>query len=811
MTDNKWKKGLAQFKNERSLRATAIVTAVTLAAGSGGVYLVGTGTQNSKNSGDVIQVSGQEKPQVEALSTRGRLALSDADLKNLSKDETVYVIAGADGSTQKIIVSDWIKNAMGSSQIEDLTELSHVQNVKGLETFEEKGEGLGVWDAGGNDIYYQGSIEKELPVDLKISYMLDGKEISPEDLAGKSGHVVIRFTYTNQQKQKVMVGEEERELYVPFAAITSMMLDNEKFRNVEVSRGRVINDGEHLMVVGYAMPGMQENLDVDKEDLDIPDYVEVTGDVSDFSLVTTMTVVSNSLFRDLDLDEVDSVDALSDSLDELEEAMGELMDGTGELYDGITELHDKTGDLTDGIQKLRDGSRELDNGAGSLKGGAQQLRDGAAELNQGLQTLKANNETLNAGAGQVFDTLLATANGQLKELEQLGITVPTLTRENYGEVLEELCGQLTTVKAGYEKQLQDLMAMVGGGAATIGLEEEPTEDATDVLTTVDGAVKSENNAGIQEEPEQASDETEASTESPESEAEAWENPGRATEPSENSVPVTGPVEEDASKQDISETQESKVEEEEPAVELVSEPEEEELAPESAPESEKAETNTEAGQEMAVLAGPVREFFVQEISGANPQVTGNTWKCVAASAGSADQLKQLQEAIKKLNEGIQKLEATIPQLQGLKNSLDSYHQFYQGLLTYTAGVASASDGSKQLAEGTQTLYEGTQDLADGTGELHSGTKELQEGSDKLTDGIDKLWDGGKELQDGVNKFNEEGIQKLVDTFEGDVEGLTDRLQAVQDLAKEYRSFAGISEDMEGSVKFIYKTDAIEAAE
>ena len=127
------------------------------------------------------------------------------------------------------------------------------------------------------------------------------------------------------------------------------------------------------------------------------------------------------------------------------------------------------------------------------------------------------------------------------------------------------------------------------------------------------------------------------------------------------------------------------------------------------------------------------------------------------------------------------------------------------------MASASDGSKQLAEGTQTLYEGTQDLADGTGELHSGTKELQEGSDKLTDGIDKLWDGGKELQDGVNKFNEEGIQKLVDTFEGDVQGLTDRLQAVQDLATEYRSFGGISEDMEGSVKFIYKTDAIEAAE
>ena len=844
--NNRWKMSIAKFRNEKSMRATAAVVAVTLVAGSAGMYWMGNHTEGSAGQGSAASAAVQEEAQVKVLSTGGRLGLGDADLRNLSKDETVYVIAGADGSTQKIIVSDWIKNAMGSSRIEDLTELSDVRNVKGLESFEEKGEGVGVWDAAGNDIYYQGSIEKELPVEMEISYTLDGKPVSPEELAGKSGHVVMRFTYTNKQKQNVMVGEEERELYVPFAAITSMMLDNEKFRNVEVSSGRVINDGDHLMVMGYAMPGMQENLDVEKEDLDIPDYVEVTGDVTDFSLVTTMTIVSNSLFNDMDLEDVVSLDELSDSMDDLDEAMGELMDGTGELYDGITELHDKTGELTDGIQKLRDGSRDLDDGAGSLKGGAQQLRDGAAELNQGLQTLKGNNEALTAGAGQVFDTLLATANGQLQELAQLGITVPALTRENYGTVLEGLCQQLTTVKAGYEKQLQELMAMVGGGAAPIDLEEKET--VKDLMKTPDAAVDIEGKpeagtaagaAGVSGadatgQPEagtagQPAEETTGAQEDPGTGTAVPENPGTEADTSGN--PETGTVTPQAPGTESGNTGNPQVgttAPENPEAGAVTadpkagsipaeqpgpaagEPEESagEEPAEAAPEMQK---EGEAGEELAALTMAGRDIFAREMCAEGPKVTGNTWQCVAASAGSAEQIKQLQEAIKKLQEGIQKLDATIPQLQSLKTSLDSYNQFYQGLLAYTAGVASASDGSKQLAEGTQTLYEGTQDLTDGTGELRSGTRELKEGSDKLVDGIGELWDGGRELRDGVNEFNEEGIQKLIDTFDGDVQGLADRLRAVQNLSREYRSFAGISDEMEGSVKFIYKTDAIEAEE
>ena len=129
------------------------------------------------------------------------------------------------------------------------------------------------------------------------------------------------------------------------------------------------------------------------------------------------------------------------------------------------------------------------------------------------------------------------------------------------------------------------------------------------------------------------------------------------------------------------------------------------------------------------------------------------------------------------------------------------------MAYTAGGASASSGSGQLTEGSQKLYDGTKELAEGTGKLKDGTHELRDGGDKLIHGIQQLWEGGQELADGVNKFNEEGIQKLVETFDDDVQGLADRLRAIQDVSRKYRSFAGISDDMEGSVKFVYKTEGI----
>ena len=293
----------------------------------------------------------------------------------LVKDETVYVLAGADGSVEKIIVSDWIKNAVGSSSITDKSELTNVENLKGDETYTMNGDTMRIWDAQGNDIYYQGNIEKELPVDLRVSYKLDGKAIAPADLAGKSGKVTIRFDYKNNQFQTVEIDGEQEKIYVPFAMITGMLLDNDIFTNVDVSNGKLINDGNRTVIAGIAFPGLQSNLNVDKEKFEIPDYVEITADVKDFEMTNTVTIATNEIFNRLNTDKLDSVDELTDSLSELTSAMDQLMNGSSQLYDGLCTLLEKSGTLISGINQLADGAIKLKEGAGALNAGANDLAD----------------------------------------------------------------------------------------------------------------------------------------------------------------------------------------------------------------------------------------------------------------------------------------------------------------------------------------------------------------------------------------------------------------------------------------------------
>jgi len=537
----------------------------TLAAGCAGVRAMASGSEETE-SVRPVQLSSTSSTQASQPS---------------AKDETVYVLTKADGSVEKVIVSDWLKNANGSAALADDAALDGVENVKGYESFTLDG-GTRVWDALGNDIYTQGTTEQALPVDLAVSYTLDGKTVTPEELAGKSGRVTIRFDYTNHEYQMMEVDGRQEKIYVPFAMLTGMALDNGIFRNVEVSNGKVYNDGDRTAVIGIAFPGLQENLDVDSEKLEIPDYVEVTADVTGFELGTTLTVAVSDLFGQLDTDKLNETDDLNESLDKLTDAMARLMDGSDQLYDGLNTLLEKTGELTDGVDKLAAG-------AGALSGGLGTLNTGLDTLDTGLSALNGNSAALNAGAKQVFDTLLASASQQLTAV---GVTLPAeLTAENYGKILDGVISAL---------------------------------------------------------PEAAS-------------------------------------------------------------------------------------------------------VVQ-----------------------------------------------------LKASLDSYNQFYQGLQSYTAGVA-------QAASGVDELKAGAAQLSGGAAELYGGVMNLKNSTPALVDGVRQLRDGSRELADGLDEFNRDGIQKLVDAVDSDLEGLVERLQATADVSRGYQSFSGVSGETEGQVKFIYRTAPVEIAE
>ena len=679
-----------------------------------------------------------------------------------SKDETVYVLAGADGTVQKIIVSDWIKNAMAADSLEDKTELSDIENIKGDESFTLGGDNSCVWDAQGNDIYYQGNIEKELPVQMSVCYTLDGQAIAPEALAGQSGHVTIRFDYQNIQYEEVLLDGKTEKIYVPFAMLTGMLLDTEVFRNVTISNGKLINDGDRIAVVGIAFPGLQEDLAISKEKLDIPDYVEISADVENFEMGMTMTLATTELFGAIDSDKLD-LHELSDAMAELTDAMDQLMDGSSQLYDGLCTLLEKSGDLVSGINKLAEGAAQLKAGAESLDSGAAQLQAGAAQLSSGLNTLNANSSSLNGGARQVFSSLLSMANTQLSEA---GLSVPALTIDNYASVLDGVIASLDDT-AVYQAALEQVTATVNANRDMI--EEEVTEA---IQAQVEAEVSAQVTAAVQETVTQAVHENEAQF--------------RAAV--------------------IQQALGMTVEEYKAAIEagLVTQD-----------QQDAVNAAVEAAMQAEIDARMQREEIQAQINAVTQQTVGEQMQSdeIQALIASNTEL-QVQQAISEAmsSDAVQaQLSAAAEGAKSviaLKSSLDSYNAFYLGLITYTSGVSSAAAGANELKTGADALKAGTSELSAGAAELLQGIQTMKDSAPALVDGITQLRDGSMELSDGLKQFNEEGIQKLIEAVDGDLDGLSNRIRVTADVAKHYTSFSGISEDMDGDVKFIYKTDSIE---
>lgn len=679
-----------------------------------------------------------------------------------SKDETVYVLAGADGTVQKIIVSDWIKNAMAADSLEDKTELSDIENIKGDESFTLGGDNSCVWDAQGNDIYYQGNIEKELPVQMSVCYTLDGQAIAPEALAGQSGHVTIRFDYKNMQYEEVLLDGKTEKIYVPFTMLTGMLLDTEVFRNVTISNGKLINDGDRIAVVGIAFPGLQEDLAISKEKLDIPDYVEISADVENFEMGMTMTLATTELFGAIDSDKLD-LHELSDAMAELTDAMDQLMDGSSQLYDGLCTLLEKSGDLVSGINKLAEGAAQLKAGAESLDSGAAQLQAGAAQLSSGLNTLNANSSSLNGGARQVFSSLLSMANTQLSEA---GLSVPALTIDNYASVLDGVIASLDDT-AVYQAALEQVTATVN---ANRGMIEEKVTEA--VQAQVEAEVSAQVTAAVQETVTQAVHENEAQFQA----AVIQQALGMTVEEYKAAIEA-GLV-----------TQE---------------------------QQDAVNAAVEAAMQAEIDARMQREEIQAQINPVTQQTVGEQMQSdeIQALIASNTEL-QVQQAISEAmsSDAVQaQLSAAAEGAKSviaLKSSLDSYNAFYLGLITYTSGVSSAAAGANELKTGADALKAGTSELSAGAAELLQGIQTMKDSAPALVDGITQLRDGSMELSDGLKQFNEEGIQKLIEAVDGDLDGLSNRIRVTADVAKHYTSFSGISEDMDGDVKFIYKTDSIE---
>lgn len=850
--------------------------------------------------------------------------------KDAEKEETVYVNADASGNVVSITVSSWLKNGNGESQITDVTDLANVENVKGDETFVQDGNKY-IWAANGSDIYYQGETSETLPVAVKVTYYLNDQKIDPEELAGKSGKVKIRFDYENLTAQKVEIGGEETEMCVPFAAASAMVLDSDKFVNVEAENGKILSDGKNTIVAGVAMPGLYESLDLANlegfEDLDISEYVEVTADVTDFELDMTATILMPDVFSELNTDDMDGFDDLKDDIEELNDATYDLIDGCVELDDGVQELKDNMPDLWDGAVELDDGAVELDDGAqdlldgaDELNDGAKELRDGAGGLDDGVGTLQTGAKSLNDGMTQLNDGVNALAEGlqSLQGAMMLGTDGKSgsaefpyikssagLLKNGVDSLISGIGGMESGLEQAIAENQEKMQTAYSEVALLTGNLQEKVKEAQEIqgqlneLAKQMGLIPSEDSAapaepddsvpeGSEEQNEESGKEApedNASEEQPEAgtaenstegqpETETAENPTEGQPEAEN---AEKPAEEKPEEETTENRAEEKTEEEmtENPTEEQSEAEPSESSAEKPSAEPESGADTEAelsdfaesyldglsdsdgmtpmgmvqtsGQEeesgsadpAAVIAGYQKVVALQtslilklnEITDLQNQLR-DAAAAYAGLAGADTALKQLagqlessvdDSQLQQLSQGMAAMETSIGQIYdgialinsqmgtligGAEELQQGSGALKDGTDTLKEGTKKLYEGGKSLREGSKELYEGTQDLKDGTEELRDGTQELKDGVVDLIDGVDELKDGTEELLDGVNEYNEDGIQKLYETVTVDLQNVLDRVDAVSDLSESYQSFSGKSEDMEGSVKFIIETDAIE---
>lgn len=317
-----------------------------------------------------------------------------------TKDDTVYSKLDSTGSSYNTIVSTHIKNEEQEKLIHDLSDLLNIKNVKGDEEFKQDGTSL-VWDAEGNDIYYQGESQKELPIDCRVTYELNGEEILPKDLAGKSGKVKITIEYTNKDKHVVTINGVKEELYTPFVVVCGTIINNDSHRNIAITNGKVIDDGSKTILIGMSLPGLQESLGISKDQIEIPSTIEITMESTNFELNNIISYITPKLIEESDLDLFDGIDeiyskvnTLKNSSKQLEEGANTLKQGTNTYYQKSQEFNRAMKQVSSGINSANENYSKIDNGIRLLNKNSETLQSGAKSVSDGTQAVSTNLKTI---------------------------------------------------------------------------------------------------------------------------------------------------------------------------------------------------------------------------------------------------------------------------------------------------------------------------------------------------------------------------------------------------------------------------------
>ena len=801
---------------------------------------------------------------------------NDAD-----KDESVYLISDANGNVNKTIVVDHLKNKDKKDTLEDASNLSDIENVKGKEKFTQSGDKL-TWQAGGKDIYYQGTATEEPPVTQKVTYYLDGKEISPEDLAGKSGKVKIRFDYTNTTSYTETVNGEKQTVSVPFAAITGLVL-GDGFENIEVTNGKAEVSDSSSVVLGYALPGLKDSLGIKDGDLDgdvnIPEYMEMTADVENFSMPAAMTFVVNASdyvstdgIDTSDLD--DMINDLKDASTQLQDGSKTLAEGTDTLADGLSTLQSKLGTFasgvgtlqsglktyTDGVSTLSGGLNTLGNSTGALVSGADKLNDGAGQLASGSATLKDGLKSYTDGA-----------NGLAKGASDLDAGIGTLAEKSGTLVdgatkLDDGASQLSASASSINEGIKSLDT----GLKTPLTDKEKAGYQAAAKDSVDKQFSNpDNEANYENTKAKASGvyyETMTSDDSVKQAVQLLKNDSdlmnmiNATVGATVETAIKDSVPDLASKDTatIKKTYNNSPKLQQSVKEVLNLPQTipdydalvsaivdqklndmatkvmEGVANNSKDKvgeavADAAKTGAENAAQSAVITGiesaksnvssqinAKQENGYSLVTGADALSTGasslanGTKSLVNSIPTLTGGIKQLKDGSSQLNAGAAKLTSNNDTLNAGATALNAgASQLSAGTQSLMNSVPTLTSGIKQLVDGSNTLVANNAQLNSGASQLADGTNQIVSGVDQLTTGSKTLSEGAHTLADGMVQFNEEGINKILDAYNGDLKPFTNKLQAVIDAGEEYQTYSAIADGQTGSVKFIYKLASIDA--
>ena len=785
-------------------------------------------------------------------------SLGLSDKKDCDKNETVYVFADSTGNVNDVIVEEWLKNAEGSEVLNDESGLTDIENVKGDETFTQKGNEI-EWQAGGQDIYYQGHSSEKVPVEVKVSYTLDGKPVSAEEIAGKSGKVTIRFDYKNNSK--------DGEIYTPFAMATGLLLDSENFSDVTVDNGKVISDGDRYVVVGMGMPGLSESLGLDEDEAVVPEYFEVTANASDFSYDMAMTIATTDLLasdKEIDPEELEEtldemtgeykggMDKLSSGIEEYTNGVGQLGDGIDKLSAGTDKLNQGAAELSGGADKLAEGSKNLSSGitaakngseqvtggAEKLGAGADQLASGMAEYTDGVASASEGADKLNSGAAELENGALQLQVGS-KDLEDGVISYTqgvsdakdgadsiSYALKNqvmpglYNESAENpgLVQGINSLDAG----LADMQSQVGGMFATLhGKQEE-------IYSQTGGAPDAGNIEALKGAVKQSADTYAAAY------GQVYASVFSAT----YSQAVADGMDSDAAAAAAAEAAASAAASNEnvlAAAAAVSQYSAQ-LSAYSQAYGADATISTILGYEGSFTEGVGQlKGGADRLSAGSMQLYGGLQELskgadsLSSGMHTLDENSEvLRQGAKSIKEGIMTLKAGAGELRGGIGTLNdglgqlkaNNDKLNSGIQTLSAGAgelksgsAQVTDGLGQLEAGAGQLSTGLDSLDKGAGTLRAGTDELSKGAGQLKAGSDKLTAASPELVKGSKQLNDATemiMDKLADKEE-DLNKLTDRVNSLREAGYEYQSFGGKKDDASGSVKFIIKTEGVATEE